>query len=102
MGIGWALFEEMIIDAKSGVVRNPNLLDYKMPTMPDLPQLESAFVEINEPQSAYGHKSLGEPPIIPVAAAIRNAVKMTTGVAINTLPLTPKRLYEEFHLAGLI
>ncbi len=59
MGIGWALFEEMIIDAKSGVVRNPNLLDYKMPTMPDLPQLESAFVEINEPQSAYGHKSLG-------------------------------------------
>ncbi|MGC6745402.1 hypothetical protein ACP0HM_16500 [Escherichia coli] len=47
---------------KSGVVRNPNLLDYKMPTMPDLPQLESAFVEINEPQSAYGHKSLGEPP----------------------------------------
>lgn len=33
MGIGWALFEEMIIDAKSGVVRNPNLLDYKMPTM---------------------------------------------------------------------
>lgn len=42
MGIGWALFEEMIIDAKSGVVRNPNLLDYKMPTMPDLPQLESA------------------------------------------------------------
>ena len=102
MGIGWALFEEMIIDAKSGVVRNPNLLDYKMPTMPDLPQLESAFVEINEPQSAYGHKSLGEPPIIPVAAAIRNAVKMATGVAINTLPLTPKRLYEEFHLAGLI
>ncbi|MXH10505.1 molybdopterin-dependent oxidoreductase [Escherichia coli] len=37
-----------------------------------------------------------------VAAAIRNAVKMATGVAINTLPLTPKRLYEEFHLAGLI
>lgn len=80
MGIGWALFEEMIIDAKSGVVRNPNLLDYKMPTMPDLPQLESAFVEINEPQSAYGHKSLGEPPIIPVAAAIRNAVKMAIGL----------------------
>ncbi|WP_260861526.1 xanthine dehydrogenase molybdenum-binding subunit XdhA [Citrobacter sp. Marseille-Q6884] len=102
MGIGWSLFEEMIIDEQSGVVRNPNLLDYKMPTMPDLPQLESAFVETLEPQSAYGHKSLGEPPIIPVAAAIRNAVRMATGVAINTLPLTPKRLYEEFHQAGLI
>lgn len=102
MGIGWSLFEEMIIDGESGLVRNPNLLDYKMPTMPDLPQLESAFVETQEPQSAYGHKSLGEPPIIPVAAAIRNAVKMATGVAIDTLPLTPKRLYAEFHQAGLI
>ncbi|WP_065357913.1 xanthine dehydrogenase molybdenum-binding subunit XdhA [Kluyvera georgiana] len=102
MGIGWALFEEMIIDAQSGIVRNPNLLDYKMPTMPDLPPLESAFIETQEPQSAYGHKSLGEPPIIPVAAAIRNAVRMATGVAINTLPLTPKRLFEEFHQAGLI
>ena len=102
MGIGWSLFEEMIIDAESGLVRNPNLLDYKMPTMPDLPQLESAFVETQEPQSAYGHKSLGEPPIIPVAAAIRNAVKMATGVAIDTLPLTPKRLYAAFHQAGLI
>lgn len=102
MGIGWALFEEMIIDAESGIVRNPNLLDYKMPTMPDIPSLESAFVETLEPQSAYGHKSLGEPPIIPVAAAIRNAVRMATGVAINTLPLTPKRLFESFQQAGLV
>lgn len=102
MGIGWALFEEMIIDAESGIVRNPNLLDYKMPTMPDIPNLESAFVETLDPQSAYGHKSLGEPPIIPVAAAIRNAVRMATGVAINTLPLTPKRLFEAFRQAGLV
>lgn len=102
MGIGWSIFEEMIIDETSGVVRNPNLLDYKMPTMMDLPALESAFVESCEPQSAYGHKSLGEPPIIPVAAAIRNAVRMATGVGINTLPLTPKRLFTEFRQAGLI
>ena len=102
MGIGWSIFEEMIIDETTGVVRNPNLLDYKMPTMLDLPNLECAFVDTHEPQSAYGHKSLGEPPIIPVAAAIRNAVRMATGVAINTLPLTPKRLFSEFREAGLI
>ncbi|MBV8041302.1 xanthine dehydrogenase molybdenum-binding subunit XdhA, partial [Pluralibacter sp.] len=102
MGIGWSIFEEMIIDETSGLVRNPNLLDYKMPTMMDLPPLESAFVDSCEPQSAYGHKSLGEPPIIPVAAAIRNAVRMATGVGINTLPLTPKRLFIEFRQAGLI
>ncbi|MFP1557366.1 hypothetical protein ACLB1T_05545 [Escherichia coli] len=82
--------------------RGPDPICWITGDVTDLPQLESAFVEINEPQSAYGHKSLGKPPIIPVAAAIRNAVKMATGVAINTLLLTPKRLYEEFHRAGLI
>lgn len=102
MAIGWSIFEEMIIDEKSGMVRNPNLLDYKMPTMMDLPVMECAFVATHEPQSAYGHKSLGEPPILPVAAAIRNAVRMATGVSVNTLPLTPKRLFAEFRAAGLI
>ncbi len=93
MGIGWALFEEMIIDAKSGVVpQQSQSAGLQNADHAGSATLESAFVEINEPQSAYGHKSLGEPPIIPVAAAIRNAVKMATGVAINTLPLTPKRL----------
>lgn len=102
MGIGWALFEEMIIDEHSGVVRNPNLLDYKFPTCVDLPDLECAFVETYEPQSAYGHKALGEPPIISPGPAIRNAIRMATGVAINALPLTPKTLYREFVQAGLI
>lgn len=67
-----------------------------MPTMVDLPDLECGFVETYEPQSAYGHKSLGEPPIIAPAAAIRNAVRMATGISVNTIPLTPKRLYQEF------
>ncbi|MFM5331998.1 xanthine dehydrogenase molybdenum-binding subunit XdhA [Aeromonas veronii] len=102
MGIGWSLFEEMIIDAKSGVVRNPNLLDYKFPTMLDLPELECDFVQTYEPQSVYGHKSLGEPPIISPGPAIRNAIRMATGVAINELPITPKTLFREFVAAGLI
>ncbi|MEG2042421.1 MAG: molybdopterin cofactor-binding domain-containing protein, partial [Hafnia sp.] len=102
MGIGWALFEEMIIDEKTGVVRNPNLLDYKFPTIMDLPDLECAFVETYEPQSAYGHKALGEPPIISPAPAIRNAIRMATGIPINTLPITPKTLFAEFVQAGLI
>ncbi len=67
MGIGWSLFEEMIIDAKTGVVRNPNLLDYKFPTMLDLPELECDFVQTYEPQSVYGHKSLGNRPSFPPA-----------------------------------
>ncbi len=89
MGIGWSLFEEMIIDAKTGVVRNPNLLDYKFPTMLDLPELECDFVQTYEPQSVYGHKSWGTAHHFP-GPAIRNAIRMATGVAINELPITPR------------
>lgn len=102
MGIGWTLFEEMIIDEQSGIVRNNNLLDYKFPTILDLPELDCAFVETYEPQSAYGHKALGEPPLISPAPAIRNAIWMATGVKIDELPLTPKTLYRYFSQAGLI
>ncbi|MGL4860194.1 MAG: xanthine dehydrogenase molybdenum-binding subunit XdhA [Enterobacteriaceae bacterium] len=103
MGIGWSLYEELLINEKSGVVHNPNLLDYKFPTILDIPpSLEYQFVETHEPQSPYGHKSLGEPPIISPAPAIRNAVRMATGVAIDALPLSPKALYRHFVEAGLI
>lgn len=102
MGIGWTLFEEMIIDPKSGIVRNNNLLDYKFPTILDLPDLGCEFIETYEPQSAYGHKALGEPPLISPAPAIRNAIWLATGVKIDELPLTPKALYRHFVQAGLI
>ena len=102
MAIGGALFEEMLVDAESGIVLNDNLLDYKFPTILDLPDLQCSFVETYEPQSAFGNKSLGEPPIISPGPAIRNAVWMATGVKIDELPITPKRLYEHLARAGLI
>ena len=102
MAIGGALFEEMLIDAKTGLVLNDNLLDYKFPTILDLPDLHCAFVETHEPQSAFGNKSLGEPPIISPGPALRNAIWMATGVKIDELPITPKRLYEHLASAGLI
>jgi xanthine dehydrogenase molybdenum-binding subunit len=102
MGIGAALFEEMLIDPDSGRIYNNNLLDYKFPTPVDIPEIGCAFVETNEPTSGYGNKSLGEPPIISPPAAIRNALLDATGVKINTLPLSPHRLYRHFKKAGLI
>jgi xanthine dehydrogenase molybdenum-binding subunit len=102
MAIGGALFEEMLIDAKTGIVLNDNLLDYKFPTILDLPDLHCSFVETHEPQSAFGNKSLGEPPIISPGPALRNAIWMATGVKIDELPITPKRLYEHLARAGLI
>jgi xanthine dehydrogenase molybdenum-binding subunit len=102
MGIGAALFEELRVDPDSGRILNNNLLDYKFPTPVDLPEIGCAFVETVEPTSGYGNKSLGEPPLISPPAAIRNALWDATGVKIDTLPLTPHRLFRHFKKAGLI
>jgi len=102
MGIGMALFEELLIDENSGRIHNNNLLDYKMPTFMDIPDLGCAFVESREPTGGYGNKSLGEPPNITPAPAIRNAIWDATGVKIDEIPMTPKTLYRYFAEAGLI
>jgi xanthine dehydrogenase molybdenum-binding subunit len=102
MGIGFGMYEKMLYDPKTGKLLNGNLLDYKLPTIMEHPHLETWFVENPEPTSPYGTKALGEPPTVPGAAAIRNAVLNATGVAINVIPLTPHVLFEEFKKAGLI
>lgn len=102
MGIGAALSEQFLIDPETGKVHNNNMLDYKVPTMIDLPDLGAAFVEKPEPTASYGNKSLGEPPIITPPPAIRNALLDATGVAINQIPLSPQVLFQHFKAAGLI
>jgi xanthine dehydrogenase molybdenum-binding subunit len=102
MAIGFGMFERLIYDPKTGKLLNDNLLDYKLPTILDHPRLEAEFVENPEPSSAYGTKALGEPPTVPGAAAIRNAVLNATGVGVNRIPLSPHVLFEEFRAAGLI
>ena len=101
MGIGYALFEELLYDDK-GRPLNDNLLDYKLPTALDQPDLQAAFVEVCDPSGPYGNKALGEPPAISPAPAIRNAILQATGVAFNTLPMSPQKLVEGFVKAGLI
>lgn len=102
MGIGYALSEILLFDEKTGKQLNNNLLDYKLSTFMDHPHLEAQFVENPEPTSAFGTKSLGEPPACPVASAIRNAVMQATGVGINKLPLRPHTVFERFKEEGLI
>ena len=72
MGLGYALSEEMLFD------------------------------EVDDPTGPYGNKALGEPPAIPVAPAIRNALLHATGVSVHSLPLTPQKLIEHFRAAGLL
>ncbi|MDR1250949.1 MAG: xanthine dehydrogenase molybdenum-binding subunit XdhA [Treponema sp.] len=102
MAIGFGMFEQMLYDPKTGKLLNGNLLDYKLPTILDHPRLGVEFVENFEPTSAYGTKALGEPPTVPGAPAIRNAVLYATGVAVNRIPMTPHVLFEKFRQAGLI
>ena len=62
MGIGYGLSEQLLFDEKTGKPLNNNLLDYKLSTVMDHPDLEALFVENAEPTSPFGTKALGEPP----------------------------------------
>jgi xanthine dehydrogenase molybdenum-binding subunit len=101
MGLGYALYEQMLFDSKTGEPLNNNLLDYKLMTTMDTPNIGVGFVETYEPTGPYGNKALGEPPAISPAPAIRNAILDATGVACNDLPMYPQRLVEKFKAAGL-
>jgi xanthine dehydrogenase YagR molybdenum-binding subunit len=93
MGIAYALFEERIMDKKSGAFLNAQVADYRLPRLGDIGEL---VVEIYEPDSerARGVIGLGEPPVISPGAAISNAVANALGVRVPVLPLVPKRVLD--------
>jgi len=77
-----------------GRQRNPTLLDYKLLTSADAPEIEAVFVE--NPASnggPRGSKGVGEPPIVPTAAAVANAIAAATGARVRRLPMTPERVW---------
>jgi CO/xanthine dehydrogenase Mo-binding subunit len=90
-GIGMGLYEEMLYDDR-GRLLNPSLLDYRMPTAADVPQIESLIVEVPSEDGPYGARGVGEPPVVPTSAAIANAVFDAVGVRITELPVTPERI----------
>ncbi len=89
-GMGYCLSEELKLDG--GRVLNPSFTDYKLPTTTDLPDIDVAFIETNDPAGPHGAKGIGESPLIPVAPAIANAVYNATGVRMTELPMTPERV----------
>ncbi len=94
MGVGYGLGEELKYDKKTGKLLNNNLLDYKMPTVMDIPDLGVEFVEIEDPAGPYGNKSLGEPPLCSPAPAIRNAIIDALGIYVKDIPVTPQKIIE--------
>jgi CO/xanthine dehydrogenase Mo-binding subunit len=91
MGIGHTLFEHMVY--QDGQLLNPGLIDYRIPTMHDLPEeLRSILVENADGPGPYGAKGIGESGLMPTAPAIANALARALGVRLKELPLTPERV----------
>ncbi len=96
-GLGFALSEERIVDQASGVVLNANLEEYLVPTVADAPPIVHAQVNLADAvANATAAKGVGEPPIVPTAPAVANAVFDAVGVRIRDLPLTRRRLLAAF------
>jgi len=92
-GLGYALFEERVLDERLGVPLNPTMHDYKIPTIADVPVIDAFFVESSDTVANHtGAKGLAEPPIIGTAPAIANAVANALGVDMPEIPLTPWRI----------
>ncbi|EQD60065.1 aldehyde oxidase and xanthine dehydrogenase, molybdopterin binding protein [mine drainage metagenome] len=90
MGLGTALTEEAIW-SEDGRLLNPGLLDYRIPTLGEVPPIEVEFVEGFLGAGPYGAKGLGEPPIVPVPAAVAIALREACGAHTTELPMTAER-----------
>ncbi|MBX6350726.1 MAG: xanthine dehydrogenase family protein molybdopterin-binding subunit [Clostridia bacterium] len=92
-GLGYALFEERRLDPRHGWVLNANLESYKVATHRDVPRIETILLD--RPDDHLNNaavKGIGEPPVIPVAAAVANAVFHATGLRFRDLPITPAKV----------
>ena len=92
-GVGYALFEERVVDERLGIQLNPTMHDYKIPTIADVPEIDAFFVGGSDVVANHtGIKGVAEPPIIPTAPAIANAVANALRVDVTEIPLTPWRV----------
>lgn len=89
-GVGYALTEDL--QYKDGKLLNPYFSNYILPYPEETPQMTTLIVEDIGPDGPYGAKSMGEPPIIPIGAAIISAVSDAVGVQLTEMPMTPEKL----------
>ena len=92
-GIGWALNEEYFFNDDGHMV-NSTFLDYRMPTVLDLPMIDTVVVEVANPAHPFGVRGVGEVPIVPPLAALSNAINNALGVRLDRLPMTPGSILE--------
>ncbi|MFQ5565432.1 MAG: molybdopterin cofactor-binding domain-containing protein, partial [Paracoccaceae bacterium] len=98
-GIGWALNEEYIYDTE-GRLENPSFLDYRIPLASDLPMIDTVIVEVPNPNHPYGVRGIGETSIVPVKAAVANAIADAVGVRMTGLPMSPPKVLKAIEAAA--
>jgi xanthine dehydrogenase molybdenum-binding subunit len=90
MGLGYALGERLLVE--NGQILTQSFMDYAILKADDMPDIVVTLIETVDPEGPFGAKGLGESGVIPVAAAVRNAIKDAIGVRFNELPITPARV----------
>jgi CO/xanthine dehydrogenase Mo-binding subunit len=99
-GIGHTLSEQRLLDAETGRILTTTLDAYRMPTIADVPEIVCEFVDKpDEHLTNLGSKGLGEPPIIPIAAAIANAIRDATGADVHELPISREEMLRALEAA---
>ncbi|MEZ4523346.1 MAG: xanthine dehydrogenase family protein molybdopterin-binding subunit [Thermomicrobiales bacterium] len=91
-GLGWALYESLLYD-EQGQPLTASYMDYALPKAKDVPAIDIDVHEYPAAHGPYGAKGIGEPPVIPGAAAIANAINDATGVRLRHLPMTAERIW---------
>ena len=92
-GIGHTLSENRLLDPKTGRTLTVSLDAYKMPTIADVPEIVTDLIDVPDRHlTNLGAKGLGEPPIVPIAAAIANAIRDATGADVRSLPISREEM----------
>jgi xanthine dehydrogenase molybdenum-binding subunit len=98
MGLGYALSERLVV--REGQVLTASFMDYAVLKADDMPELVVRLIESGEAEGPFGAKGLGESGVIPVSAAVANAVKAAIGVRFTELPITPAAVHAALGAAG--
>ncbi|MBM3242497.1 xanthine dehydrogenase family protein molybdopterin-binding subunit [Candidatus Poribacteria bacterium] len=89
-GLGWGIMEGLIFD--NGIVLNDSILDYKIPTAMDVPELVPVILEVPSVDGPYGLKGAGEPSMVATPAVLANAIYNAVGVRIKEIPITQRKI----------
>lgn len=89
-GMGLALMEEVVV--ADGLITNPDLQDYLIPTIVDAPEIVSTYVTDPEPGMPHGWKGVGEPPLVTAVPVVAAAVRAATGLPLPAVPIKPEHI----------